>query len=392
MKLKLKQEITDRSLSYFLALLGAIILYFVIINIGRIFTSLGWFAQLMMPFVYGFVIAYLLKTPLKYVEKGIFWLKDKAGLKKDLKGLIRVISLVITLLLALALIIGFLSIVLPQLISSITLFISNLPEYLDNAQELLTEISQKAAFSSEFINKSIEIWGQVVQKFSELMKTALPLAITAILTVSAQLVDIVVGIIVAIYFLLGKERFTAQIKKLMYALLPKSSANYLVEKARFTNKTFSKYISGQLTDAAVLGTICFIAMSIFDMPYAVLVSVIITVTNVIPIIGPFIGAIPSIFIISLVSLPSALGFALLILVLQQLDGNILVPLIVGESTGLSGFWVFLAIFIGGGLFGIVGVIVAVPTMAVLYSIVKELVENRLKRKSLSTETQDYLKN
>lgn len=392
MKLKLKQEITDRSLSYFLALLGAIILYFAITNLGTIFTSLGWFVQLMMPFVYGFVIAYLLKTPLKYVEKGMFWIKGKTGIKKDLKGLIRVISLVITMLLALALIIGFLSIVLPQLISSITLFISNLPEYLDNAQELLTEISQKAAFSSEFVNKSIEIWGQVVQKFSELMKTALPLAITTILTVSAQLVDIVVGIIVAIYFLLGKERFTAQIKKLMYALLPKSSANYLVEKARFTNKTFSKYISGQLTDAAVLGTICFIAMSIFNMPYAVLVSVIITVTNVIPIIGPFIGAIPSIFIISLVSLPSALGFALLILVLQQLDGNILVPLIVGESTGLSGFWVFLAIFIGGGLFGIVGVIVAVPTMAVLYSIIKELVENRLKRKSLSTETQDYLKN
>lgn len=392
MKLKLKQEITDRSLSYFLALLGAIILYFAITNLGTIFTSLGWFVQLMMPFVYGFVIAYLLKTPLKYVEKGMFWIKGKTGIKKDLKGLIRVISLVITMLLALALIIGFLSIVLPQLISSITLFISNLPEYLDNAQELLTEISQKAAFSSEFVNKSIEIWGQVVQKFSELMKTALPLAITTILTVSAQLVDIVVGIIVAIYFLLGKERFTAQIKKLMYALLPKSSANYLVEKARFTNKTFSKYISGQLTDAAVLGTICFIAMSIFNMPYAVLVSVIITVTNVIPIIGPFIGAIPSIFIISLVSLPSALGFALLILVLQQLDGNILVPLIVGESTGLSGFWVFLAIFIGGGLFGIVGVIVAVPTMAVLYSIIKELVENRLKRKSLSIETQDYLKN
>lgn len=392
MKVKLKQEVLDRTLSNFLALIGAILLYFIIVNLGKILGSMGWFFQMMMPFVYGFVIAYLLKTPLKYIEKGLFWARDKAGLKKDLKGLIRVISIIITLFIAFSLLMGFLGIVLPQLVSSITLFVNNLPAYLANAQSLLAEIESQITFSSEFIDKSIEIWGQIVEKFSGLMETALPMAINTILTVSAQLVDIVVGLIVAVYFLLGKEKFTAQIKKVTYAIMPISVARYLVEKARFTNKTFSKYISGQLTDAGVLGTICFIAMTIFNMPYALLVSVIITVTNVIPIIGPFIGAVPAIFIISLVSLPKALAFGILILVLQQLDGNILVPLIVGESTGLSGFWVFLAIFIGGGLFGIVGVILAVPTMAVMYSIVKELIENRLERKSLSIETKDYLKN
>jgi len=163
-----------------------------------------------------------------------------------------------------------------------------------------------------------------------------------------------------------------------------------MEKAKMTNFIFSKYISGQLTDAAVLGIICFVSMSIFKMPYALLVSMIITVTNVIPIIGPFIGAVPSLFIISMVSPSKALGFAVLILVLQQIDGNILVPKIVGDSTGLSGFWVFLAIFIGGGLFGINGVILGVPTMAVSYNIIKEIVENRLSAKNKAVETSEYM--
>lgn len=172
--------------------------------------------------------------------------------------------------------------------------------------------------------------------------------------------------------------------------MPEKAAAYLMEKAQLTNGIFSKYISGQLTDTQrLLGIICFISMSILKMPYALLVSMIVTVTNIIPVIGPFIGAVPSIFIISMVSFPKALGFAVLVLVLQQIDGNILVPKIVGDSTGLSGFWVFLAIF-AGGLFGITGVILGVPTMAVVYSIIKEIIEGELRSRGKPADTSEYL--
>lgn len=386
MKLEISKESKHKALANFLVLSGAILVYFIIKNSGNILGGISYFTNMMTPFVYGFVMAYLLKNPMKYIEK----LYKKVIKSEKKQKLVRALSLSTTMILAILLLLGFISIIVPQLADSVSIFVSNLPEYMENGNRLLRDTIQNINIDSEIIKKLFEVWRALLSKTSEIVSNMLPYAVNGVLAFSGKLVNIVVGIVVAIYFLAGKERFTAQIKKIIIASFSDKTSDFIIEKSKMTNNIFSKYISGQLTDAAVLGTICFISMSIFKMPYALLVSMIITVTNIIPIIGPFIGAVPAVFIISMVSGPKALGFAVLILILQQIDGNILVPKIVGDSTGLSGFWVFLAIFIGGGLFGITGVILGVPTMAVSYNIIKELVEYRLKIKNKPTSTDSYL--
>lgn len=386
MKIELSTEQKNKAIANFLVLSGAVVFYFIVKNLSNILDGISVFTGMMTPFIYGFVIAYLLKNPMKYIEK----IYGKLIKNPKRKKLIRGLSLATTMLLAILLLLGFISIIVPQLADSVTIFVNNLPDYMENGNRLLKDTIQKVHVDSEIIKQIFEVWKVLVSKTSEIVSNMLPYAINGVLAFSGKVVNIVVGIVVAIYFLAGKEKFTAQIKKITIAVFSDKTSNYMIEKSKMINTVFSKYISGQLTDAAVLGIICFISMSIFKMPYALLVSMIVTVTNIIPIIGPFIGAVPSVFIISMVSGPKALGFAALILVLQQIDGNILVPKIVGDSTGLSGFWVFLAIFIGGGLFGITGVILGVPTMAVSYSIIKEIVEHRLESKNKPIDTSSYL--
>lgn len=389
-KMNITEEMKNKAFANFIAISGAVCLYFLIINLKNIFGAFGSFLNMMTPFIYGFVIAYLLKSPMKQIEKRYIRLLGKTKGDKDNSKLIRALSLSTTMVLAFVLLVGFISIIVPQLADSIAIFINNMPSYMDNANYLLKQITDNISFNSEIVKNIVSIWQTLISKTSEIVSSILPSVIDGLLTFSGKIVNTVVGLVVSLYFLGGKEKFVAQIKKITIALFSDKAADYIMVKAKMTNIIFSKYISGQLTDAAVLGTICFISMSIFKMPYALLVSMIITVTNVIPIIGPFIGAVPSLFIISMVSPSKALGFAVMILVLQQIDGNILVPKIVGDSTGLSGFWVFLAIFIGGGLFGINGVILGVPTMAVSYNIIKEIVENRLSAKCKAIETSEYM--
>jgi len=385
-RLTIKKDILEKSLSNLLAFSGAIIVYFLILNLSGIFKGIGNFTRMMSPFIYGFVIAYLLKNPMKYIEKFYYRLIKKEKHKKLIRGL----SIATTLLFSMILLTGFISIIIPQLSDSISIFISNLPLYMENVDNFTKDIVNKIDFNSSLVAQVVSALQTLISKTSEIVSKLLPAAVNVLLSVSGKVLDIIIGIVVSIYFLAGKEKFAAQTKKTIFALMPEKSAYYLLEKAEMANGIFSKYISGQLTDAAVLGIICFISMSILKMPYALLVSMIVTVTNIIPVIGPFIGAVPSIFIISMVSFPKAIGFALLVLVLQQLDANILVPKIIGDSTGLSGFWVFLAIFAGGGIFGITGVILGVPTMAVTYNIVKEVIENRLSVKGKPKDTSEYM--
>ena len=385
-KIVIKKEILERALANSIALCAAVIVYFLVLDISHIFAGIGSFAQMMSPFIYGFVIAYLLKNPMRHIEK----LLSRMIKGKNSAALTRALSIVFTLLLALVLLTGFISIIIPQLSDSISIFVSNLPLYMENVDRFTKSLIDSVDFNPAIVEEVLSTGQTFIAKLSELISKLLPAAVNMLLSFSGKILDIIIGIVVSIYFLAGKERFTAQTKKLVTALMPEKAAAYLMEKAQLTNRIFSKYISGQLTDAAVLGIICFISMSILKMPYALLVSMIVTVTNIIPVIGPFIGAVPSIFIISMVSIPKALGFGVLVLVLQQIDGNILVPKIVGDSTGLSGFWVFLAIFAGGGLFGITGVILGVPTMAVAYSIIKEIIEKRLRSRGKPADTSEYL--
>ena len=203
------------------------------------------------------------------------------------------------------------------------------------------------------------------------------------------LLNLLIGIIVCVYFLNSKELFKAQTKKLISATMNKEKSDEIFEFAYFTNRTFGGFVNGKLIDSLIIGILCFILMTIFKLPYTILVSTIVGVTNFIPFFGPFIGAIPSALIICLASPVKALYFLLLVLGLQQFDGNILGPKILGGTTGLSSFWVMFAIIVGGGLFGFTGMVLGVPVFAVIYYYFSRYIKKRLARKNLPTETAEY---
>ena len=246
---------------------------------------------------------------------------------------------------------------------------------------------------------------QVYEQFSAqlvnwVQNIALPHLVTmmtGVVTTVSVVVDILIGIIIALYILNGKETFCAQAKKMTYSLFSIERANSIIERVAHIHRVFGGFITGKLIDSLIIGVLCFIGMRIMmavgllgiESSYALLISVIIGITNIIPFFGPFIGAVPSAILIMVTSPLQALYFVIFIIILQQIDGNILGPKILGNSTGLSSFWVMFAILIFGGLFGFVGMAIGVPLFAVIYSIVSECINHLLHNRGLSEDTNDY---
>lgn len=213
----------------------------------------------------------------------------------------------------------------------------------------------------------------------------------SIMNVLQFLYNIIVGAIISIYVMMSTNTFTGQAKKIAYAVLKPDIANSMIEVVRHCNQIFGGFITGKLIDSAIIGVVCFIVLNLIQMPYAMLVSVIVGVTNVIPFFGPYIGAVPSLILISLTDLKQGAIFLIFIIVLQQIDGNILGPKILGNSTGLSPFWVVFSILVGGGVFGFPGMLLGVPVFAVIYYLIKTFVEYALYKKRMPLETQSYIR-
>ena len=207
----------------------------------------------------------------------------------------------------------------------------------------------------------------------------------------AVLKNVFVGVIISVYVLANKESFSGQTKKVLYAVCPERTANIVMEIVRDSNRIFIGFLSGKIMDSMIIGIICFIVLSILNIPYTLIVSVIVGVTNIIPFFGPYIGAIPSALLILLTDPKAGLIFIVFIIILQQIDGNLIGPKILGDSTGLSAFWVIFAIMVGSGLFGFIGMILGVPTFAVIYHIITKAVNQKLKQKQLPTNTEQYSK-
>jgi predicted PurR-regulated permease PerM len=206
----------------------------------------------------------------------------------------------------------------------------------------------------------------------------------------SSLWNIVIGLIVSIYFLLDKEKFCAASKKITYALFDEKTANYLVKFGKRSDDIFGNFISGKILDSLIIGILTFVVLIIAKMPYATLISVIIGITNIIPFFGPFFGAIPSALIILFVSPVKAMWFLVIVVVIQQIDGNIIGPKILGDSLGISAFWILFALLVAGKLLGLVGMIIGVPLFAIMYSTIKELIEMRLKEKNMPVDTNEYM--
>lgn len=351
------------------------------------------------PVLYGIVFAYLMTPLLRRLEFPIFmeWgRKLFHGNEKRAKTFTRILGIFLTLVIVLVVVIGLLWMVIPRVFESLQSLAFNLPTYFSRGRDFLVNyLPEDSELQSTALNMYDSLYSQIAQwisgDFMDDIWTVVINVTSGVYSVISEIVNIIVGIVVAVYILVAKEKFLAQSKKLLYSIVDTKTSQKLLSGLHHANQIFGGFIGGKIVDSLIIGVLCYFILWIFDMPYKELVSVIIGVTNIIPFFGPFIGAIPSAFLILLVSPMKCLTFLIIILALQQFDGNILGPKILGEATGLGSFWVITAILVGGGLFGFPGMVFGVPVFAVFYYGVKGFVENSLKKKGLPTETEEFKK-
>ena len=385
MKLNFNSNTVKNTISNIVVLSVAIILYFFIKNISIFFTGAMEIVKILMPFVYGFAIAYILDIPMKFCERTFLKSLDK---KRKFK-LKRTLAITITYILAAIIICLVISILIPELSRSIGTLIDNIPDYAHSLEKIFTEVVITLNLDTNIVNEIIEDLNSISTYIASIGGALVGGLLQFSAGITQSILNLFIATIISIYMLTSKEMFFAQIKKVLYAILPQNLVNYLIELNNHSNITFKGFLSGKLIDSLIIAIICFIGMNIFNMPYTLLVSFIIGITNIVPVFGPFIGAIPSVVIIFIASPIKALWFIVFVFLLQQFDGNILGPKILGNSTGLSAFWVIFAILLGNGLFGFIGMIIGVPAFAVIYSIIRGAVEMKLEKKGMATNTEDY---
>lgn len=401
MKFNFKNKYFRWGFTLFIVIAASICFYYLIFHAKQFAVSLKVLFNLVTPILAGFIIAYLLTPLLNYIEYYVLipicnLLKIKESKRR--KSVVRGIGIITTCCLILAIIYFLVAMMLSQIVPSIKNIVSNFDIYINNftvwINGLLEDNPQMGAYIIDTVDKysvQLEDWlnGTVLARTSELLKVFS----LSIINILKGFWNIVLGFVIAIYVLGSKDKFAGQAKKIAYALFDKKLANTIIRNFRFTHKTFIGFVGGKIVDSAIIGMLCFVGTTILGTPYAVLVSVVVGVTNIIPFFGPFIGAIPSIILIFVVDPLNPLNciyFAIFVLALQQFDGNVLGPMILGDSTGLAGFWVIFAITFFGGIFGVMGMVIGVPLFAVIYATIKSLVNNALDKKQMPQDTETYI--
>ncbi len=378
----------------------------VIVSSVLVFYFLGWLPiiwrmikkllGILSPFIYGFVMAYLLMP----VFNGLYRVLQPKLAQRMKRGtqIAKGLCSILSLLIGLAVVGVLLWMVLPQLIVSVFSLLESMDTYLDEISTWVASLlKDNPVIERNFLQLYEQFSTQVVDWVQNSALPQLVALMTGVVTTVSVLFDLLIGIIIALYILNSKDTFCAQAKKTLYSLFSIQRANRIIKRVAYIHRVFGGFITGKLIDSLIIGLLCFAGLRILmgfglmtmDQSYALLISVIIGVTNIIPFFGPFIGAVPSTILIMVISPVQAVYFVLFILALQQFDGNILGPKILGNSTGLSSFWVMFAILVFGGVFGFVGMAVGVPLFAVLYTMATEAVNNLLRKRGLSVDTNAY---
>lgn len=382
-------------LIFFIVFCCCIAVVCVVFKFSALREAFSGFVSIAEPIVYGLVIGYLINPIMVFIERHLWRFLEKKGGKKKWKRLVRTISSILSLLLFLMIIALLLYMVIPEVVNSVMRLVETLPGQINSFINSMNSWK----FGDKEIIEQVENYLMLATDYLEdwLKNSLLPqtkdyiASITnGVINVLVAVKNIVIGLIVSIYVMCEKESFEGQAKKIIFAFLPPKAGNQIIQVFHTTNEIFGGFIKGKLLDSLIIGIICYIVLAIIHMPYTLLVSVIVGVTNVIPFFGPFIGAIPCTFLILLADPLYALYFVIFIIVLQQVDGNIIGPKILGNSTGLSSFWVMFAIIVGSGVFGVAGMFFGCPVFAVIYYIIQKTVHYLLGRKSLPLETEVYV--
>ncbi len=391
MKVDFNKRYTTISVYTILTFAVCLMLVVFVQKFGVLAGYLREIARVLAPVTWGVVIAYIVNPVMVKTERLMSRLLEK---KKKHPVLIRVISVAFSITMLLFIITALIALLLPQVIDSIMGIINNFTTYFNNFEKFIYRFFEDYPGIAEWIETQFDnIQPKIIDYVNNILPTLADMAVRlkdGAIEIIIGLKDFLIGFIVAVYLLYSKEHFIAQMRKTVTAFFPETVRNGVFEIASHTNKTLGGFISGKLLDSLIIGILAFIFMSILKFDFVVLMSVVIGVTNVIPFFGPFFGAIPCGILLLVAAPKQVIPFVIFIFLLQQFDGNILGPKILGDSTGISAFWVIFAIFIGGGLFGFPGMVLGVPVFAVIYTLVSDLINYLLKRKGMSALTDDYL--
>ena len=398
MKFKFDKKYLHWGITAFLVIAASILFYYFLFHRSSLLSGISNIVGIAMPVIDGFVLAYLMTPILNKIEKHIIiplCMKAKLHMTPKNKRRLRGISILVTIVLVLVVLYEFFGLIIPEVVRSIQSIIFQFPIYINNLSNWVMGLIKNNPDLEEVVDALIDQYSSKILDYvnSNLLPYIQERVVTLLSSVIGALKSMwnfVIGFIISIYVLGSKEKFAGQAKKIAYALFDRKMGNAVITNFRFIHSTFIGFIGGKIVDSIIIGVICFICTTIIGTPYAILVSVIIGVTNLIPFFGPWIGGIPSALLVLMVDPMQALYFVILIMVIQQIDGNIIGPKILGDSTGLSGFWVIFAITIFGGLFGVLGMVVGVPIFAVFYAAVKASVNRMLVKKNLPTELSPYM--
>ncbi|SKB71379.1 Predicted PurR-regulated permease PerM [Lachnospiraceae bacterium] len=380
----------------FYVIVASILFTFALFNYPIFFGWIGAILKVLTPIIYGLLIAYVLSPVINWFDNVIFPpVCKKLNLSPGPRGKrrLRYLSILLTILMLFCMLSFFISLIIPSLISSVTSIVNNIPTYVNHVIEFTNKKFDDNPEIAAYINSysdTLTDWSNnfITNVMPHLNQLISSISIGIIRSVSF-IWNLVIGLILALYILAKKEHFTAQARKVIFAMTKNGSPFEILDELSQVNNTFNKYIVSSIVDSLIIGVICFAACVILRIPYPTLIAVVVGVTNIIPFFGPFLGAVPCAIIILMVKPLSAITFLIMVLILQQCDGNIIKPRLFGESTGLPGFWVIVAILVGGGLFGVPGMYLGTPVLSLIYMAIKKNINSRLREKGLPIDTKQY---
>ena len=375
-------------------------LNFALQHLSLVRSGVGWILSLISPFLMGAAIAFILNVPMRAIENGLFgreWSKVRKSSKKgrarrpspeEIRLKIkRPISYILTLLAVALVIFVVMFLIVPELANTFKIIGKALPGFYTEVQGWIAVLSEKFPEAADYLTGLQVDWKALVEKVIDLVQNSgiFSSAFGAVSSLVSGVFDFFVGFCFSIYLLMQKEKLSLQCRKILYAWLPKEKVDYIVRVGTLSCVTFSRFLSGQCLEALILGTMFFISMTIFGFPYALLIGVLVAVTALIPIFGAFIGCAVGAFLILIVDPVKALWFVVMFLILQQLEGNLIYPRVVGSSVGLPSIWVLVAVSLGGSLMGVVGMLIFIPLCSVLYTLLRETVYARLKKRAITVK-------
>lgn len=365
----------ESMLDWFCVVGACIAFYLLLNNLGYFLGRIGIFINILSPFAGGIVIAYILDPMVKFFYTRLF--KEKKGTRGFAILLAYAVAILLLMLLA--------WLVVPQIVNSIGMLFTNFPSYIQGVQDMLLYVQSEYGIDLQQATKMLDDSEAMVKEIYAMATNAMPQIVASIGSVASNFVAIFTSIAASIYMLADKDHLLHQLRTLAHAFLPEKVASNTLRICHYANVNFTGFFVGKIIDSAIIGVITFVAMTILRLDFAVLISVFIGITNIIPVFGPFIGAIPSVFILLLIDPLQAVIFCVLILIIQQLDGNFIGPKILGSSIGISALWILFSIVVGGDLFGIVGMVVGVPVFATLYGLAQEFVHYALDKRGIDSE-------